>query len=64
MPNWTDNKLVIRGTAENVKRFMDDITTLEANPDDTPDEVYNLTNINPVPDVYKNMHSGAKKLME
>lgn len=62
MPNWTDNKVVIRGTAENVKRFMDDITTLEANPDDTPDEVYDLTSVNPVPDIYKNMHSGARDI--
>ena len=62
MPNWTDNKVVIRGTAENVKRFMNDITTLEANSDDTPNQIYNLTDINPVPDVYKNMHSGAREI--
>ena len=62
MPNWTDNKVVIRGTAENVKRFMDDITTLEANPDDTPDEVYDLTSVNPVTDIYKNMHIGARDI--
>jgi hypothetical protein len=62
MPNWTDNHIRITGKAEDVKRFLNDVVSYDSNPDDTPDEIINLTNVNPVPDIFNNMHSGHRKI--
>ena len=62
MPNWVDNQLDITGNIEDVAKFLEDITILEANPNDTPDVLYDFTKVIPVPDVFKGMHSGARTI--
>ncbi len=49
MPNWTANYLEITGKPEDVDRFIDDVTVLEAEPNDVSIS-YDLTKINPLPD--------------
>ena len=61
MPNWTANYLEITGKPEDVDRFIDDVTVMEAEPNDVSIS-YDLTKVNPIPDVFKSMKSGARTI--
>ena len=61
MPNWTANYLEITGKPEDVDRFIDDVTVLEAEPNDVSIS-YDLTKINPLPDIFDSMHTGARNI--
>ena len=54
MPNWCDNVVTIEGSPKSIKKLHDVIQ----NKDDT----LSLTNCYPVPDVFKDIHSGARKI--
>ena len=54
MPNWTDNQITITGGSEQIAELLKVIQ----NEDDT----ISLSNINPVPEVFTGLHSGARTI--
>lgn len=62
MPNWTSNKCEITGDADKVNQFMNDIKITN----DTADDTYfiDMTQVNPIPDVFENMHAGSRTIDE
>lgn len=62
MPNWTSNKCEITGDADKVNQFMNDIKITDDRADDT--YFIDMTQVNPIPDVFKNMHAGSRTIDE
>lgn len=62
MPNWTSNKCEITGDADKVNQFMNDIKVTDDRADDT--YFIDMTQVNPVPDVFKNMRTGSRTIDE
>jgi hypothetical protein len=62
MPNWTSNKCEITGDADKVNQFMNDIKITDDRADDT--YFIDMTQVNPIPDVFKNMHTGSRTIDE
>lgn len=54
MPNWTDNQITITGG----ERQIAELLRVIQNEDDT----ISLSNINPVPDIFTNLHSGSRTI--
>lgn len=54
MPNWTYNSATVTGSTDKLKELRKAIQ----NADDTVD----ITKINPIPDVFNNMHSGSRTI--